>query len=147
MKIQDIHAPKGAKKRRKIIGRGTGSGHGKTSTKGHKGQRARSGKGKVPGFEGGQMSLIRRLPKRGFRSYPDLKFNIINLNQLNELQEAPEITPEHLRSIGMIKGKTRLLKILGDGELALPLNIKAHAFSKGAVEKITKIGGKAEIIK
>ncbi len=146
MKIENIHAPKGAHKRKKIVGRGIGSGHGKTSTRGHKGQRARSGSGKRPGFEGGQMSLIRRLPKRGFRSYPDVKFNIINLWQLKELKEVSEITPEYLRMKGIIKGKERLLKVLGEGELDSPVNIKAHAFSKSAVEKINRVGGKVEII-
>lgn len=139
--------PKGAKKKRKIVGRGIGSGHGKTSTRGHKGQLARSGSRKRPGFEGGQMSLIRRLPKRGFRSYPAVKFNVINLWQLKELKEASEITPEYLKSIGLIKGKERLLKVLGEWELDSSVNIKAHAFSKSALEKITKAGGRGEIIK
>ena len=147
MKIEDLRPATGAKKRRKIIGRGPGSGHGKTSTRGHKGQMARSGKYKTPGFEGGQMPLIRRMPKRGFSKRPKKGYHIVNLENLANLKTQISITPELLREKGIIKGPVNFLKILGNGEINVPVNIKAHAFSKKALEKIKNVGGKCEIIK
>jgi large subunit ribosomal protein L15 len=147
MKIQDLGPALGSKKRRKIVGRGPGSGHGKTSTRGHKGQLARSGKGKSPGFEGGQMPLIRKLPKRGFSPRPKKGYHIVNLDTLLLLKKETSITPELLKEKGIIKGPVNFLKVLGDGEIGIPLNIKAHAFSKSALEKIKNAGGKCEIIK
>lgn len=147
MKIQDLRPAKGAKKRRKIVGRGPGSGHGKTSTRGHKGQMARTGKGITPGFEGGQMPLIRRMPKRGFNKYPKKGRYIVNLEEIAALKKETSITPEVLREKGIIKGPVNFVKILGDGEINVPVNIKAHAFSKKAAEKIKNVGGKCEIIK
>jgi large subunit ribosomal protein L15 len=147
MKIEDLRSPRGSKKKRKIIGRGPGSGHGKTSTRGHKGQLARSGKGKSPGFEGGQMPLIRKLPKRGFNPRPVKGYHIVNLDNLVSLKKETYITTELLKEKGIIKGPINFLKILGDGDINVPLNIKAHAFSKSAFEKIRNAGGKCEIIK
>lgn len=146
MKIEDLRPARGAKKRRKIVGRGPGSGHGKTSTRGHKGQMARTGKGKTPGFEGGQMPFIRKIPKRGFNKYPKSGFHIVNLELFSGLKKEISITPELLKEKGIIKGPVRFLKVLGKGEINVPLNIKAHAFSQKAMDKIKNIGGKCEII-
>ena len=146
MKIEDLRPAIGAKKRRKIIGRGPGSGHGKTSTRGHKGQMSRTGKGETPGFEGGQMPLIRKMPKRGFSKRPKKGYHIVNLENLATLKTQTSITPELLKEKGIIKGPVNFLKILGDGEINVPVNIKAHAFSKKAFEKVKNVGGKCEII-
>ncbi len=147
MKIQDLRPARGAKKRRKIVGRGPGSGHGKTSTRGHKGQQSRSGAGISPGFEGGQMPLIRRIPKRGFRGRPRPGYCIINLDIFSKLKKEASVTPELLKEKGIIKGPINFLKVLGKGEVKVPMHIKAHAFSKSAEEKIKSAGGKCEIIK
>lgn len=147
MKIQDLRPAIGAKKRRKIVGRGPGSGHGKTSTRGHKGQMSRTGKGKTPGFEGGQMPLIRKMPKRGFNTLPKKGHHIINLSDISSLKTETSITPELLKEKGVIKGPVDFLKVLADGEIKVPVNIKAHAFSKKASEKIKGVGGKCEVIK
>lgn len=146
MKIQDLRPAIGAKKRRKIVGRGPGSGHGKTSTRGHKGQMSRSGAGRSPGFEGGQMPLIRKIPKRGFRRKSRAGCLIVNLDVFSKLKKEAAITPELLKEKGIIKGTINFLKILGKGEIKVPLHIKAHAFSKSAEEKIKSVGGKCEII-
>jgi len=147
VKIEDLRPAIGAKKRRKIIGRGPGSGHGKTSTRGHKGQLSRTGKGVTPGFEGGQMPLIRKMPKRGFSKRPKKGYCIINLEGLAGLKKETSITPELLKEKEVLKGPVNFLKILGDGDIDVPLNIKAHAFSKKAMKKIKNAGGKCEIIK
>ncbi|MFH1782327.1 MAG: 50S ribosomal protein L15 [Candidatus Omnitrophota bacterium] len=147
MRIEDLTPGFGAKKRKKRVGRGPGSGHGKTSTRGHKGQMSRTGKGVTPGFEGGQMPLIRRMPKRGFRPMPRVGYHVINLRDLAGLKKEANITPELLKEKGVIKGPINFLKILGDGEITVPINIKAHAFSKVAQDKIQKVGGKCEIYK
>jgi len=146
MKIQDLKPKLGSKKKRKIIGRGPGSGHGKTSTRGHKGQMSRTGKGKTPGFEGGQMPLIRKMPKRGFNKRPKKGYIILNLDDLKALKNQSHITPFLLKEKNIIKGPVNFLKILGDGEIKVPLNVKAHAFSKSAAEKIKNVGGKCELI-
>ncbi len=147
MKIDELKPDKGSRKRAKRVGRGPGSGHGKTSCKGHKGQKARSGGTKGPGFEGGQMPLQRRLPKRGFSNEPFRKeFAITNLKVLSNIEDADIITPELLLERGILKDIKDGLKILGDGELSRPLNIKAHAFSSSAIQKINASGGKAEVI-
>lgn len=146
MKIEDLRPAIGAKKRRKIVGRGPGSGHGKTSTRGHKGQLSRTGKGKTPGFEGGQMPLIRKMPKRGFSKRPKKGYHVVNLENLATLKKETLITPEVLKEKGIIKGPVNFLKILGNGEISVPVNIKAHAFSKIAIEKLKSVGGKCEII-
>jgi large subunit ribosomal protein L15 len=144
MNLSNIRAPKKATANKKRVGRGMGSGMGKTSTRGHKGQRSRSGSRMMRGFEGGQMPLHRRMPKRGFTNIFRQEFNIVNLEKLAALGETA-ITPEVLRKAGVIKGKNRL-KVLGDGELTIALTVHAHKFSKSAQEKITKAGGKFEVL-
>lgn len=134
------------KKRKKRLGCGIGSGHGKTSTKGHKGQRARAGYHFRPGFEGGQNPLYRRLPKRGFNHNAFKKFySIVNLNQLEKLGEK-EITPELLLQKGVIKELRSGLKVLGNGELKKALNVKAHLFSASAKTKIEAQGGQVTLL-
>ena len=144
MNLSNIHAPKKASENKKRVGRGMGSGMGKTSTRGHKGQRSRSGSRMMRGFEGGQMPLHRRMPKRGFTNVFRKEYNIVNLEKLAALG-ATTITPEVLRQAGVIKSE-HPLKILGDGELAVALTVQAHKFSKSAQEKITKAGGKFEVL-
>lgn len=145
MKLNEIGPAKGATKKPKRIGRGPGSGHGKTSTRGHKGHKARSGFRNKLGFEGGQMPLARRLPKRGFTNIFKTEYEIVNLAVLSKFEANTEITPEFLKEKGVIKGK-RKIKILGNGELSVPLTIKAHKFSKSAREKIIKAKGNVEQI-
>ena len=144
MNLSNIRAPKKANSGKKRVGRGMGSGMGKTSTRGHKGQRSRSGSRMMRGFEGGQMPLHRRMPKRGFTNIFRKEFNIVNLERLAGLGETT-ITPETLRKAGVISTK-HPVKILGDGELSIALTIHAHKFSKSAQEKITKAGGKFEVL-
>jgi large subunit ribosomal protein L15 len=144
MNLSNIHAPKKATEKRKRVGRGMGSGMGKTSTRGHKGQRSRTGSRMIRGFEGGQMPLHRRMPKRGFTNIFRKEFNIVSLERLVELGETT-ITPDVLRKAGVIKTK-HPVKILGDGELTVALTVSAHKFSKSAQEKITKAGGKVEVL-
>jgi large subunit ribosomal protein L15 len=148
MNLSNIHAPKKATEKRKRVGRGMGSGMGKTSTRGHKGQRSRTGSRMIRGFEGGQMPLHRRMPKRGFTNIFRQEYNIVSLERLAELSQSigeTTITPDVLRKAGVIKTK-RPVKVLGDGELSAALTVSAHKFSKSAQEKITKAGGKAEIL-
>jgi len=144
MNLSNVRAPKKASENRKRVGRGMGSGMGKTSTRGHKGQRSRSGSRMIRGFEGGQMPLHRRMPKRGFTNIFRKEFNIVNLEKLASLGETT-ITPELLRKLGAVSTK-RPIKILGDGELSIALTVHAHKFSKSAQEKITKAGGKCEVL-
>jgi len=144
MNLSTIRAPKKATEKRKRVGRGMGSGMGKTSTRGHKGQRSRSGSRLLRGFEGGQMPLHRRLPKRGFTNIFREEYAIVNLEKLAAIGET-EITPEVLKKAGVVGGKKRV-KVLGDGELKKALTVKAHKFSKSAQEKITKAGGKFEVL-
>jgi large subunit ribosomal protein L15 len=122
-----------------------GSGMGKTSARGHKGQRSRSGSRMMRGFEGGQMPLHRRMPKRGFKNIFKTEYTVVNLSRLTELGET-EITPDVLRKAGILKGKGALVKVLGVGELTSAINVTAHKFSETAKEKIEKAGGKAELI-
>lgn len=146
MRLEDLKPAQGSKKARKRVGRGPGSGHGKTSCKGHKGQKARSGGAKGAGFEGGQMPLQRRLPKRGFKNYPFKKeYAIINLKDLSEVK-AEIITPEILKRMGIVKDLKDGLKVLGEGEINRAIVVKANAFSKSALNKITAAGGRAEVI-
>ncbi|HLW89349.1 MAG TPA: 50S ribosomal protein L15 [Terriglobales bacterium] len=144
MNLSNIRAPKKASENKKRVGRGMGSGMGKTSARGHKGQRSRSGSRMMRGFEGGQMPLHRRMPKRGFTNIFRKEFNVVNLDRLAALGET-DITPEVLRKAGVISTK-HPVKILGDGELSKALTIHAHKFSKSAQEKITKAGGKFEVL-
>ncbi len=148
MNLSNIRAPKKATEKRKRVGRGMGSGMGKTSTRGHKGQRSRTGSRMIRGFEGGQMPLHRRMPKRGFTNIFRKEFNIVSLDRLMEMGKefhGEPITPEVLRKAGVIKTK-HPVKILGDGELKVALTVHAHKFSKSAQEKITKAGGKIEVL-
>ncbi|MFH2137794.1 MAG: 50S ribosomal protein L15 [Candidatus Omnitrophota bacterium] len=147
LKISDLRAPKGARKKRKVVGRGSGSGHGKTSCRGHNGQLSRTGKGKRPGFEGGQMPLIRRIPKRGFTSKFKEVYQVVNLNSLNKCADNTTVTPKELVELGLIRGMNIPVKILGFGKLEKNITVKAHKFSKSAQEQIEKLGGKAEVIK
>jgi len=141
----NLKVPAGAHKGRKYLGRGSSSGHGKTSTRGSKGQTSRAGRHFYLGFEGGQSPLIRKMPKRGFSSNFRKEYQIINLGSLLKLKEAT-INPELLALKGLIKDKNKLVKILGQGEIKKPLTIQAHAFSKKAAEEIKKAGGVAEVI-
>ena len=143
--LHNLKAPKGYRRRRKILGRGPSSGHGKTSTRGSKGQTSRAGRDFYPGFEGGQMPLIRKIPKRGFRSLFKKEYQILNLEDLNRVKE-PIISLELLQEKGLIKSKDKLVKILGDGEIKNPITIQTHAISKNAAKKIENAGGKIEII-
>jgi large subunit ribosomal protein L15 len=145
MNLSSIRAPRKASENKKRVGRGMGSGMGKTSTRGHKGQRSRSGSRMLRGFEGGQMPLHRRLPKRGFTNIFREEYSIVNLDKLAALGEGT-VNPEVLRKAGVIS-TTRRVKILGDGELTMAITVQAHKFSKSAQEKITKAGGKTEILK
>jgi large subunit ribosomal protein L15 len=144
MNLSNLRAPKNATEKRKRVGRGMGSGMGKTSTRGHKGQRSRTGSRMIRGFEGGQMPLHRRMPKRGFTNIFRKEFNIVSLERLAALGETT-ITPDVLRKAGVIKGKLPV-KVLGDGELKVALTVHAHKFSKTAQEKIIKAGGKIEVM-
>lgn len=145
--LNQLKRPHGSKKRPKIVGRGRGSGHGKTSGRGNKGQNARASGGVRPGFEGGQMPLIRRIPKRGFTFTPKAKYQVVSLDSLNLFKTGSEVTPQTLREASLVKKKNPLVKILGGGELKHPLTVSAHAFSKSALEKIKKAGGKVHEIK
>jgi large subunit ribosomal protein L15 len=146
MRLDDLKPANGSSKKRKRVGRGDGSGHGKTSCRGHKGQGARSGGNVQPGFEGGQMPLQRRLPKRGFHNPFRIEMSVVNLNQLELLPAGSEVTPESLSQQGWVTGKNRKIKILADGALSKALTVKAHGFSAKAKEKIEAAGGKAELI-
>ncbi len=146
MRLEELKPAKGATKRSKRVGRGVGSGSGKTSGKGHKGQKARSGGVKGAGFEGGQMPLQRRIPKRGFTNIFHKEYAIVNLDDLAKVDASEPVTPELLKQKGMISDMKDGLKVLGMGELKAKLTIRAHKFSKSAVEKIQAAGGKAEVI-
>ncbi len=145
MKLSELKPAKGATRRPKRVGRGPGSGHGKTSTRGHKGHRQRSGFRAKLGFEGGQMPLVRRIPKRGFTNIFSVNYEIVNVETLSKFEPDTEVTPDLLKEKGIIKGKHRL-KVLGNGEISIPLTVKAHKFSKSAREKILKAKGKVELI-
>lgn len=147
MKINELKPAEGSKRRPKRVGRGLGSGHGRTSTKGHKGQKSRSGGTKGPGFEGGQMPLQRRTPKRGFSNAPFKKeYAIVNLDDINKIvDEVDIITPEVLIQKGIIKKLNDGLKVLGNGDISKAITIKTHAISKTARQKIESKGGKVEV--
>ena len=143
--LSNLRAPKKANTERKRVGRGMGSGMGKTSTRGHKGQRSRSGSHMMRGFEGGQMPLHRRLPKRGFTNIFRTEYTVVNLDRIAETGVA-EVGLDDYRKLGLVSRKNALIKILGSGELKKALTIHAHKFSKSAAEKIQKAGGKALVI-
>ncbi len=146
MRIEDIKPAVGSHKRSKRVGRGVGSGHGKTSCKGHKGQKARSGGTTGLGFEGGQMPLQRRLPKRGFKNRSSIEYALINLDKINGLKGLDVITPETLIEKRILRDLKDGLKVLGGGKIERPVTVKATAFSVSAAEKIAAAGGKAEVI-
>ena len=147
MKLHELRPSEGAFKTSKRLGRGTGSGLGKTSGKGHKGQNARSGGGVRPGFEGGQLPLFRRLPKRGFSNAMfKVEYATINVSDLEKFEDGAVVTPELLKEMGILKKQLSGVKVLGNGELTKKLTVKAHKFSGSAIEKIEAIGGKAEVI-
>lgn len=146
MELHDLVSVKGSKKAPKRVGRGHGSGWGKTAGKGHKGQNARSGGGVRPGFEGGQMPLQRRIPKRGFNNIFAKTVISVNVGDLEKFGEGSAITANELVNMGLIKRKFDKLKILGNGNLTKSLTVKAQMFSKSAVQKIESAGGKAEVI-
>jgi large subunit ribosomal protein L15 len=145
MRLSDLSPKQGSNKKKKRVGRGIGSGHGKTSCKGHKGQKARTGGGTRVGFEGGQMPLYRRLPKIGFTNIFRKDYAVVNLKDLDKLSESV-VTPEIILEKGLIKDTKGGIKILGEGEIKKPITVKAHAFSASAKDKIIKAGGIAEII-
>jgi large subunit ribosomal protein L15 len=146
MKIQDIRPAEGSRRRDKRVGRGVGSGHGKTACKGHKGQKARSGGTVGLGFEGGQMPLQRRLPKRGFKNRFGIEYAVINLDRINGLKDMELITPEILLEKGILKDIKDGLKVLGNGSIGRAVTIRATSFSASAAEKIAAAGGKTEVI-
>lgn len=146
MRIHDLSPVKGSKKRRKRVGRGPGSGHGKTSCRGHKGQNSRSGGGAPPGFEGGQMPLHRRLPKRGFTNIFKKHYSLIHIRDLNRFTPNSTLDIEALENAGLVKRIKDGVKLLGDGEISHPLVIKVHKVSKTAREKIENAGGKVEVL-
>jgi large subunit ribosomal protein L15 len=145
MNLSNLRAPKNANRNKKRVGRGMGSGHGKTSTRGHKGQGSRSGSSLMRGFEGGQMPLHRRLPKRGFTNIFRTEYTVLNLSRIAEMGET-ELTHERLLALGFLKRRNELIKILGTGEISDAITIHAHKFSKSAQEKIEAAGGKAVLI-
>lgn len=146
MKLHELKPARGARKKRTRVGRGPGSGKGKTSGRGHKGQKSRSGYSARRGFEGGQMPLHRRLPKRGFANPFRKTYRTVNVERLNALQPDSVVTPESLQQAGLLRKGADEVKILGNGELDVALTVRAHKFTRKAVEKIVKAGGKAEPI-
>ncbi len=146
MRIEELRAVKGATKSRKRKGRGTATGQGKTAGRGMNGQNSRSGGGVRLGFEGGQMPLYRRLPKRGFTNIWGTEYTVINVEDLNQFEAGTEVTQALLEEVGMVKQVKDGIKVLGQGELKVALTVKANKFSQSAVEKIQAAGGKAEVI-
>ena len=146
MKLHELRAVPGATKAPKRTGRGTATGQGKTAGRGMNGQKSRSGGGVRPGFEGGQMPLYRRIPKRGFTNIWATEYTVLNVEDLNRFDAGTVVTPELIKEVGMAKQVKDGIKILGNGTLEKNLTVKAHKFSKTAVEKIESAGGKAEVI-
>jgi large subunit ribosomal protein L15 len=146
MKLHELKPAEGSRKERNRVGRGIGSGNGKTSGKGHKGQNARSGGGVRPGFEGGQNPLFRRLPKRGFTNINRKEYAIVNLDELNRFEDGAEVTPALLLETGVVSNEKSGIKILGNGTVNVKLTVKAHKFSASAKEAIENAGGSIEVI-
>ncbi|OCA91656.1 50S ribosomal protein L15 [Pseudobacillus wudalianchiensis] len=146
MKLHELKPAEGSRKSRNRVGRGPGSGNGKTAGKGHKGQKARSGGGVRLGFEGGQTPLFRRLPKRGFTNINRKEYAIVNLDALNRFDEGTEVTPELLIETGVVSSEKAGIKILAKGKVEKKLTVKAHKFSSAAQEAIEAAGGKTEVI-
>ncbi|KZZ85516.1 MULTISPECIES: 50S ribosomal protein L15 [Bacillaceae] len=146
MKLHELKPAEGSRRERNRLGRGIGSGNGKTAGKGHKGQNARSGGGVRPGFEGGQTPLFRRLPKRGFTNINRKEYAVVNLERLNRFEEGTEVTPELLLETGVLSSTKAGVKILGEGKIEKKLTVKANKFSSSAKEAIEAAGGTAEVI-
>jgi large subunit ribosomal protein L15 len=146
MKLEELKPPEGSKKKRKRVGRGVGSGHGKTACKGAKGQKARSGGGIKAGFEGGQMPMQRRLPKRGFRSPFKKRFALLHLKDLNRFPKDTVVEPDLLFQSGLLRHREEPVKLLSDGELQHPLTIRVHQASKAALQKVEAASGRVEVI-
>ena len=146
MRLEELSPPEGSRKKRKRVGRGIGSGHGKTACRGAKGQNARSGGKKKAGFEGGQMPLQRRLPKRGFRPLDKKPFAIVHVGDLNHFPEDTVVEPEHLREAGLLRKRGERIKLLSDGELQHPLTVRVHQASKAALEKVAAASGNVVVI-
>ncbi len=146
MELHDLPVTPGSTKVAKRKGQGIGSGNGKTAGRGTKGQKSRSGGTKGPGFEGGQMRLSMRLPKRGFHNNFAVVYDLVNVADLDEFEAGAEVGPEQLAKAGLLRKNTSRVKVLGDGEVGKALTVKAHAFSKTAKEKIEAAGGKTEVI-
>ncbi len=146
MKLEELKPPEGSRKKRKRVGRGIGSGHGKTACKGAKGQKARTGGGIKAGFEVGQMPLQRRLPKRGFRPPFRKRFTIVHLKDLNRFPKDTVVGPELLFQSGLLGKKDEAVKLLSDGELQHPLTIRVHQASKAALQKVETASGRVEVI-
>ncbi|GHU49454.1 50S ribosomal protein L15 [Clostridia bacterium] len=146
MKLHELHAPAGSGRAPKRKGRGTATGQGKTAGRGMNGQNSRSGGGTRLGFEGGQMPLYRRIPKRGFTNIWRKEYSILNVDDLNKFENGTEVTPEALKEAGIIRKSSDNVKVLGEGKLEKKITVKAHKFSKTAIEKIEAAGGKAEVI-
>jgi large subunit ribosomal protein L15 len=147
MELHDLHPAPGAKRSRKRVGRGPGSGNGKTAGKGHKGQKSRSGYSRRFGFEGGQMPLVRRLPKRGFTNIFRVEFQVVNLRDLERVYaDGDVVSPKTLQEKGLARGGSRPVKVLGDGELSKKLTVQVHKFSASARAGIEKAGGSCEVV-
>ena len=146
MNLHELKPAPGSRRKRKRIGRGPGSGTGKTAGRGEKGQKSRSGYSAKRGFEGGQMPLHRRLPKRGFTNIFRTEYRTLNVEQLNRFEAGSELTPESLQESGLLRKGRLGVKILGNGELSIALTVRAHKFTKSAVRKIEAAGGKAEVL-
>ncbi|PIU85330.1 MAG: 50S ribosomal protein L15 [Deltaproteobacteria bacterium CG_4_9_14_3_um_filter_44_9] len=146
MRLIELKPSSRFNKRKKRVGRGQGSGHGQTACSGSKGQRSRSGRSTPPGFEGGQMPLKRRLPKRGFTNIFKKKYVLVNIRDLNVFEEGTVVDDKALIKCGLIKGAYDGIKVLGDGEISYPLTVKVHRFSKPAKDKIEAVGGKIEVV-
>ncbi len=146
MKLHELQYTEGSRQSRKRIGRGIGSGLGKTAGKGNKGQNARSGGGVRPGFEGGQTPIYRRLPKRGFTNFTRKEYAIVNVDRLNQFETGTVVTPELLIETGLVNKMLNGIKVLGHGELKVSLTVSAHKFSASAVKAIEAAGGKTEVI-
>ena len=146
MKLHELKPATGSRRNRKRVGRGPGSGLGKTSGRGHNGQKSRSGYSSRPGFEGGQMPLARRLPKRGFSNIFRVEYRTVNVDRLNGFDTGATVSPEELQQAGLLRKGKAQIKVLGNGELKVALTVKAHRFTKSAVEKIKAAGGTAELL-
>jgi len=146
MKLHELKPPEGSRKRRKVVGRGPGSGHGQTSGRGEKGQKARSGGRSRPWFEGGQLPLHRRVPKRGFTNPFRMEYVILNVRDLERFEPGSAVTPAALKEAGLVRTAGAPVKILGEGTLSKSLTVSAHGFSKAAADKIKAAGGKIEVI-